>query len=81
LDACKNPPILTGDNSPIEVTRKGRIELTNKIFENVLHIPKISINLLSVYQMTNFGTGKRVIFTPDVMDIYDITNSRVLLGR
>jgi hypothetical protein len=28
LDACKGPPILMGDNSPVEVTGKGRIELT-----------------------------------------------------
>jgi hypothetical protein len=41
LDACKGPPILMGENSPVEVTDKGRIELTNESFENVLHVPKI----------------------------------------
>jgi hypothetical protein len=56
LDACKGPPILMGDNFSVEVTGKGRIELTNRSFENVLHVPKISVNLLSVYQMTNYGT-------------------------
>jgi hypothetical protein len=40
LDACKGPPILMGDNSSVEVTDKGRIELTNGSFENVLHVPK-----------------------------------------
>jgi hypothetical protein len=49
LDACKGPPILMGDNSSVEVTDKGRIELTNGSFENVLHIPKIFVNLLCVY--------------------------------
>jgi hypothetical protein len=49
LDAFKGLPILMGDNSLIEVTDKGRIELTNKSFENVLHVLKISINILSVY--------------------------------
>jgi hypothetical protein len=53
LDACKGPSILMGDNSFVEVTDKGRIELTNGSFENVLHIPKLSINLLSMYQMEN----------------------------
>ena len=62
LYACKGPPILMGDNSSVEVTDKGRIELTNESFENVLHVPKISVNLLSMYQMTNFGTEKKVIF-------------------
>jgi hypothetical protein len=78
LDACKGPPILMGDNSFVEFTDKGRIELTNGSFENVLHIPKLSVNLLSMYQMTNSDTGKKVIFTPNSMDIYNMqTNSKV----
>jgi hypothetical protein len=72
LDACKGPPILMGDNSSIEATGKGRIELTNKSFENVLHVPKLSINLASMYQMMNSGTGKKVIFTQNSMDIYEM---------
>jgi hypothetical protein len=82
LDACKGTPILMGDKSSIEVTDKGRIEPTNGSFENVMHVPKIFINILSLYQMTNSGTGKRVIFTPDAVDIYDMqTNSRVSTGE
>jgi hypothetical protein len=78
LDACKSPPILMGDNSSVKFTGKGRIECTNESFENVLHVPKLSVNLLSMYQMTNSDTGKNVIFTPNSMDIYDMqTNSRV----
>jgi hypothetical protein len=49
LDACKGPPILMGDNSFVEVTGKGRIELTNGSFENVFHVPKLYVNLLFVY--------------------------------
>jgi hypothetical protein len=82
LDVCKGPPILMGNNSSVEVTGKGRIELTNGSFENVLHVPKLSVNLLSVYQMTNSGTEKKVVFTPNVVDIYDMqTNSRVATGE
>jgi hypothetical protein len=78
LVACNGPPILMGGNSFVEFTGKGRIELTNISFENVLHVPKFSVNLISVYQMTNFGIGKKFIFTPNFMDIYDMqTNSRV----
>jgi hypothetical protein len=32
--ACKGPTILMGDNSSVEVTGKGRIELNNGSFEN-----------------------------------------------
>jgi hypothetical protein len=59
LDACKVPPILMGDNSSVEFTGKGRIELTNGSFENVLHIPKLFFNLLSMYHMMNSCTGNK----------------------
>jgi hypothetical protein len=82
LDACKYPPILMGDNSSVEVTSKGRIELTHGSFENVMHVPKLYVNLISMYQMTNSDTGKKFIFTPNSVDIYDMqTNSRVLPVR
>jgi hypothetical protein len=69
-----------GENSPVEITDKGRIELTNKRFEIVLHVPKLSVNILSMYQMNKSNTGK--IFTPDLVDIYDMqTNSRVATGE
>jgi hypothetical protein len=78
LDACKGPPILMGYNSFFEFTGKGRIELTNESFENVLHVPKFSVNLLSMYQMMNSNTKRKVVFTPNSMDIYDMqNNSRV----
>jgi hypothetical protein len=78
LDACKFPPILMGDNSSIKVTGKGRIELTNESFENVLYVPKISVNLLSMYQMMNSITRNKFIFKTNSVDIYDMqTNSRV----
>jgi hypothetical protein len=78
LDACNGPPILMGDNSLFKVTDKGGIELTNGGFKNVLHVPKLSVNILFVYQMKNSGTGKKFIFTPDAVDMYDMqTNSKV----
>eukprot|EP00253_Pinus_taeda_P002130 PITA_02130 len=75
LDACKGPPILMGDDSPIEVMRKGRVELLHGSFGDVLHVPKLSVNLLSVYQITHSGTGKRVEFTPNAASIYDLHRS------
>jgi len=67
-----------GDDSPFKVTDKGRVELTNGSFENVLHIPKLSVNLLSMYHMKKYGIKKKVIFTLDAKDIYYMkTNSKV----
>jgi hypothetical protein len=71
-----------GDKSSIEVIGKGRIELTNGSFKNVLHVPKLFVNLLSVYQMTDSSTKKKVVFTPNSMDIYNMqSNSRVATGE
>jgi hypothetical protein len=67
LDACKGPPILMGDNSSVEVTRKGRIELTNGSFENVLHVPKLFVNLLFEYQMMNLSAPKRKSYSQQIM--------------
>jgi hypothetical protein len=71
-----------GDDSLVEVTRKRRVEITNGSFENVLHIPKLSINILSMYYMKKYCTRKKVIFTPDVVDIYEMkTNSKVSTSK
>jgi hypothetical protein len=82
MDPCKGPHILMGDNSFVEVNDKGRIELTNRSFENVLHIPKLFVKLLSVYQMTNFFIGNKFIFTPNFVDIYHMqTHCRVSISE
>jgi hypothetical protein len=47
--------ILMGDDTSVVVAGKGRVELHNGCFENVLHVPKLSINLLSFYQVTQIG--------------------------
>jgi hypothetical protein len=49
LSSCSGPPTLMGDDTPITVAGEGRVELPNGSFENVLHVPNISINFLSVY--------------------------------
>jgi hypothetical protein len=71
-----------GDDTPVEVTRQGRVELQHGSFENVLHVPKLSVNLLFVYQIVHSGTGKRVEFTPDSITIYDMhDNSKIVVGE
>jgi hypothetical protein len=43
--------ILTGDDTPLAVAGEGIVEIHNGSFENVLHVPNLSMNLLSVYQI------------------------------
>jgi hypothetical protein len=61
---------------------KGREELDHGSFENVLHVPKLFVNLLLVYQITHLGSGKKVEFTPDSVSIFDMQdNSKVVVGE
>ena len=61
-----------GDNSTVEATRQRRVQFIDGIFENVLHIPRISVNLISMYHMTHTDTRRKVEFFPDSMSIYDM---------
>jgi hypothetical protein len=71
-----------GDDTSIEVIGKGRVDIQHGIFENLLHVPKLSVSLLSVYQFTHFGTRKRVEFTPNYVAIYGMDdNSKIVIGE
>ena len=48
LDMSKGPPIVLGDDSLTEILGKGRIDLDHGKFNNVLHVPGLASNLLSV---------------------------------
>jgi hypothetical protein len=76
LSPCSRLPILTGDDTPVVVAGEGRVELHNGIFENVLHVPNISMNLLSVYQITQ--KGKRVEFTSDSVSVIDMHDNYII---
>jgi hypothetical protein len=80
LSPCSRPHILIGDDTPVEVVGEGRMELHNGSFENVLHVPKLSMNLLSVYQITQ--KGKKVEFTSNSVSVIDMhDNSIIAIGK
>ena len=62
------------DDSEIQAKGIGRIDLDDGYFNNVLFVPYLQENLLSVYQMTH----KRVTFTPDTMEIAEISTNKVV---
>lgn len=61
LVPCTIPPMLMGDNTPMRVCGEGSVDLYYGSFYNLLHVPKLSMNLLSIYQITHSSTGKRVV--------------------
>ena len=64
LDRSKGPSIVLGDDSLTEILGKGRIDLDHGKFNNVLYVPGLASNVLSVYQITHIGSPKKVIFSP-----------------
>ena len=74
LDMLKGPPIVLGDNSLTDSMGKGRIDINHGNFNNVLYVPGLASNLLSVYHMTHIGSPKKVIFSPDDVEITEILN-------
>jgi hypothetical protein len=49
LSPCSTPPILMEDDTPVAVAGEGRVKIHNGSFENVLHVPKLSMNMILVY--------------------------------
>ena len=78
LEISKGPPIVLGDDSLTDSLDKGRIDLDHGKFSNVLYVPSLASNLLSVYQMTHTGSPKKVIFSLDDVDITEISNGKVI---
>ena len=63
----KGPNILLGDNLETYNKGKGSIDFDHGSFNNVLYVPSLTTNLLSVYHMSHNGSHKKVAFTP--MDV------------
>ena len=67
------PSIQMGNNSEVQTKGKGSIKIEHGRFKDVLFVPSLDSNLLSVCQMTHTGSPKRVIFGHDSVEITDIS--------
>ena len=74
----KGPQIVLGYDSLTEIFGKGRIDLDHGKFSNVLYVPGVASNLLSVYQMTHTGSPKKVIFSLDEVEITNISSCKFI---
>ena len=78
LHMSKGPPIVLGDDSLTDSLGTGRIDLDHGKFNNVLYVPGLASNLLSIYQMTHTGSPNKVIFSPNDVEIADISSGKVI---
>ena len=78
LDMSKGPPIVLGENSRTDSLGKGRIDLDHGMFNNVLQVLVLASSILSMYQMTHIGSPKKVIFSPDDVEITKTSNAKFI---
>ena len=70
-----------GDDTQIRAEGKGSIKLKHGKFNDVLYVPSLAANMLSIYQMTHTGPPKRVISGFDSVKIMDISTGNIIAKR
>ena len=78
LDSNSSIPIHMGDDSQIIPKGKGTVKLEHASFYDVLYVPSLASNILSVYQMKHKGVPKRVTFILYDVDISDIASRKLI---
>ena len=64
MHECNTKQIFVGDDISLSVVGSVTVPVENGHFSDVLCVPKLSCNLLSIYQITHSSEGKTVAFTP-----------------
>jgi hypothetical protein len=80
LNECNNNKIFVGDDRYLSVVGSGIVQVDNGHFNDVLCVPSIYCNLLSVYQITHSGEGKTIEFSPHQVVIKDLKYPKHVLA-
>jgi hypothetical protein len=80
LNECNTKKIFVGDDRSLSVIESGTVQVDNGHFNDVLCVPSLSCNLLSVYQITHSGEGKIVEFSPHQVVIKDLKDPKHVLA-
>ena len=80
LNECNTKKIFLGDDRSLSVVGPRTIRVQNGHFNDVLCVPDISCNLISVYQITHLGEGKIVNFSPHQVIIKDKKDPKHVLA-
>ena len=79
LSVKEGPTIHMGDDSQIPPVGKGTIKAKHGVFRDVLYVPSLAINMLSIYQMTHNGSPKQVLFGPDLVEITNNSTREIVV--
>eukprot|EP00253_Pinus_taeda_P035997 PITA_35997 len=73
IEESTKSPIYLGDATRAKVCGEGIVDLEAGCFTNVLHVPSLSANLLSIYQITHSSSRRKMVFTPNSAMITNIS--------
>ena len=68
-----------GDDSTIILKEKGTVNLEHGSFFDVMYVPSLACNILSVYQMTHTEVPKRATFIPNDVEITEISSRKLVV--
>ena len=80
LNDCNTKNIFVGDDRYLSVEGSRIVHLNNGQIKDVLCVPTLSRNLLSVYKITHSGEGESVLFTPHQVVIRDLEDPQNLVA-
>ena len=80
LQDCNTKNIFVGGDKSLSVEESGTIHLNNVQIKDVLCVPSLSCNLLSIYKITHYGEGKIVLLTPHQVVIRDLKDSQHIVA-
>jgi hypothetical protein len=80
LNECNTKKIFVGDDRSLSVEGSGTIQVENDHFNDVLCVPSLSCNNLSVYQITHSGERKTIEFSPHQVVIKDPKDPKHVLA-
>ena len=73
MTPSKLPHIFVGDDTKVEVEGNGEVEMENGAFKDILYIPNLTSNLLSIYQITHCGGEIKDEFLLDSVVVKSMT--------
>jgi hypothetical protein len=73
IEESTRSPIYLGDATPTKVCEEGIVDIEGGCFTNVFHVPSLSANIISIYQITHSISRRNLEFTLDYAVITNIS--------
>jgi hypothetical protein len=80
LNECNTKKIFVGDERYLSVVGYEIVQVYNVHFNDILCVPSLSYNLLSIYQITYSSEGKTVEFSPHQVVIKNLKDHHHVLA-